>query len=103
MCLLDYGRRTYRPPAALATFVSARDRVCQFCNQPAYRCDLDHRIPWATGGTTSAANLGPLCRRHHRAKDRGAWQLDRQPDGTITWTSPTGKRYRRPPPSYEDP
>lgn len=101
---LDYGRRAYRPPADLARFVIARDRVCQFpgCNQPASRCDLDHRTPWQHGGTTCPDNLTALCRRHHRAK-HGPWIMRRNPDGSITWISPTGKHYRQPPPSYDDP
>src|SRR5262245_1331505 len=101
---LDHGRRGYRPPAPLAAYVIARDRVCQFpgCNQPAHRCDLDHRKPWQHGGTTSPDNLGALCRRHHRAK-HGPWTLIRNPDGSITWISPTGKRYHQPPPNYDDP
>lgn len=101
---LDYGRTRYRPPAALAAFVIARDRVCQFpgCNRHATRCDLDHRTPWNRGGTTCPHNLGPLCRRHHRAK-HGPWTLHRNPDGSITWTSPTGMLYHQPPPSYDDP
>ena len=101
---LDYGRRAYRPPAKLAQFVIARDRVCQFpgCNHPASRCDLDHRTPWQHGGTTCPGNLTALCRRHHRAK-HGPWILRHNPDGSITWISPTGKQYRQPPPSYDDP
>ena len=103
--LLDYGRQTYRPPAQLAAFVIARDRTCGFpgCSQPARRCDLDHCKSWRTGGTTCPHNLGALCRRHHRAKDAGPWTLIRNPDGSITWISPTGKRYDLPPPSYDDP
>jgi len=101
---LDHGRRRYRPPAPLAAFVTARDRVCRFpgCNQPAHRCDLDHCRTWQAGGTTCPDNLTALCRRHHRAK-HGPWTLIRNPDGSITWISPIGKRYHQPPPSYDDP
>lgn len=103
--LLDYGRRVYRPPAALAGFVMARDRVCTFpgCAMPAHRCDLDHRRPWAKGGTTDPDNVHLLCRRHHRAKDHGPWRARRNRDGTITWISPTGRTYRTRPPNYGDP
>jgi len=57
--LLDYGRETYEPPQALADFLSARDRVCRFpgCRQPARTADIDHAIPWESGGTTSAENM----------------------------------------------
>ncbi len=46
--------------------------VCQApgCMVPAGRCDQDHRIPHPEGPTT-AANLGPFCRRHHQIKGHG--------------------------------
>jgi hypothetical protein len=37
-----------------------------------------------------------LCRHHHRLKHEGNWQIHHNPDGTYTWTSPTGRRYRGP-------
>jgi hypothetical protein len=93
--LLDYGRSTYRPPADLADFVMARDGTCAFptCNRAAHRCDLDHRVVWEQGGRTNAANLQPLCRRHHRLKHQGGWELDRTSDGRYRWISPTRHIY----------
>lgn len=46
--------------------------VCQApgCMIPAGRCDQDHRVPHPEGPTT-AANMGPLCRRHHIFKGHG--------------------------------
>ena len=103
--LLDYGRRSYRPPADLARFVIARDQHCAFpqCQRNAARCDLDHQIRYADGGATSAANLAPLCPRHHAVKDDGGWQVTRQPDGDYHWTSPTGRTYTTSPPRYPNP
>ncbi|HKA70070.1 MAG TPA: DUF222 domain-containing protein, partial [Actinomycetes bacterium] len=42
--LLELGRTTYVPPAALADQVRARDVTCRFpgCRRPAIGCDLDH-------------------------------------------------------------
>ncbi len=99
--LLDYGTSTYRPPADLTRFVTARDQTCTFpgCRRPAHRCDLDHEIPASAGGATSADNLAVLCRRHHRAKHEAGWQVRRnQQTGTSHWTSPTGHRYTSTPP-----
>ena len=103
--LLDYGRRTYRPPADLARFVIARDRQCVFphCHRPADRCDLDHRVRYSDGGETSAGNMVPICERHHYGKDEHGWQLRRDADGGYTWTSPTGHTYRNTPPPYPHP
>jgi hypothetical protein len=98
--LLDYGRRTYTPPAPLAAFLRARDGHCVFpgCAQPAHRCDIDHTVPYDASGATDRANCGLLCRRHHRLKHETGWHLERRPDATVVWTSPSGARYRLPPP-----
>jgi Domain of unknown function (DUF222) len=92
--VLDVGRTTYRPPAALADHVRTRDKTCRFpgCRQPAGRCDLDHSIPYPEG-PTSASNMNCLCRHHHRLKHERNWSMDQDPDGTITWISPTRRRY----------
>ena len=108
--VLDYGHRTYQPPAALREYVLARDRVCQFpgCAQPAFRCDIDHVVAFtatAEGGSTSADNLIVLCRRHHRLKTHNHWRVDittpaQGPPGAnsggvvIQWTSPRGGVYQ---------
>jgi len=84
----------YVPSRKLADFVRCRDLTCRFpgCDEPAYRCDLDHSIPYPVG-PTCASNLACLCRKHHLLKTFCGW-LDRQlPDGTITWTSPSGQTY----------
>jgi hypothetical protein len=90
--LLDYDRKTYRPPANLTDHVIARDRTCIFphCSRPARHCELDHGDPWCTGGHTNADLLHPLCTRHHHAKHNAGWTVERQPDGTYHWTDPTG-------------
>jgi hypothetical protein len=96
--LLDYGRESYEPPQALVDFLIARDRTCRFpgCRHSAARADLDHAQSWESGGETSAANLGALCRRHHQLKTHGGWKLVSHSDGACTWTSPLGKIYEVP-------
>ncbi len=64
--------------------------VHPYCTRPAHRCDCDHSIAHANGGTTCSCNTAPLCRRHHRAKTHSGWNyvvLDR---GTYLWTTPNG-------------
>jgi hypothetical protein len=78
----------------LVEAIMIRAGTCRFptCTVPADRCDLDHHDPWPQG-VTSAANMDPLCRRHHRAKTF-AW-LDSIRDGdTVEWTMPDDLRYR---------
>ncbi|MCP2165939.1 HNH endonuclease signature motif containing protein [Goodfellowiella coeruleoviolacea] len=96
--LLDHGRNTYRPPAALADFVRTRDKTCRFpgCLRAARKSDIDHHVPFPRGDT-SAENLTTLCRHHHRVKHGGRWQSKRLDDGTVQWISPTGRQYSRAP------
>ena len=89
--LMESVTTAYRPPKAVTDFVTTRDGTCRMwgCNRPATSCDIDHARPWPTGPTTPT-NLGGLCRRHHRLKQRRRWSYHLAPDGTATWTSPTG-------------
>jgi len=102
--LLDFGTTRYRPPAHLAEHVITRDQTCRGpgCRVPAHRCDLDHTEPFnpdAGTGPTSADNLGPECRSHHRLKQRPGWSLTQARDATFTWRTPSGHTYTtRPPP-----
>ena len=92
--VLDFGRTTYRPPAAVADRVHTRDARCRFpgCALPATRCDIDHRTPWDHGGATCPCNLDTLCRYHHRIKTFTGWTAHRDhTTNTLTWTSPLGR------------
>lgn len=85
----------YRPSAALEEFVRFRDLTCRFpnCDVPAEMCDVDHTIPWPLG-PTHPSNLKCACRKDHLLKTFWDGWSDRQfPDGTVEWTSPTGKTY----------
>jgi hypothetical protein len=85
----------YRPSTALDEWVRARDLTCRFphCDRPAAYADFDHTAPWPVGPThASAGKL--LCRQHHLAKTFWAgWSEVQHPDGTIIWTTPTGRTY----------
>lgn len=90
----------YRPSKALADFIRCRDMTCRFphCDRPAEFCDIDHTIRYAAGGLTHASNCKLLCRKHHLLKTfwTGAtgWRDKQLPDGTVIWTSPSGRTYR---------
>jgi hypothetical protein len=103
--LLDLGRRTYRIPDRLRRFIEARDQTCRFpgCGRRAIHCEIDHATPWSSEGTTSPANLGALCTRHHRMKTHAGWTIsDSDVGGGCTWTSPFGHVYpHRPPPPLQ--
>ena len=93
--LLDFGREKYTPPQELIDYLLARDRVCRFpgCRRTGQSSDIDHAQSWETGGETNPANLGLLCRRHHRMKTHGGWSLESNPDGSCLWKSPQGKTF----------
>lgn len=85
----------YRPSAALEEFVRFRDLTCRFpnCDVPAESCDIDHTVPWPFG-PTHPSNLKCVCRKDHLLKTFwDGWSDVQFPDGTVEWTSPTGKTY----------
>ena len=91
---LRTDRDGYRPTTAQDHYVKARDHTCRApgCTRPARRCDIDHTNDWCYSHDTTIANLGCLCRRHHRAKHIGLHKLRRGAHGT-DWTTPHGHRY----------
>lgn len=103
--VLDVGRTRYRPTAAIADHVRARDRTCvqPACSAPAASCDLDHTREFharrgrdpsdETLGTTSADNLEPLCHRDHLVKTEGGFRLRQRAPGEFVWVTPTGHVY----------
>jgi hypothetical protein len=95
--LVDYDAKTYRPPAAIANLVRARDRYCVFpsCSIPSNSCDLDHRVPYPQGPTT-ADNLAPLCRGHHRLSMRVVGRYSRTTEATCGSTPPASNTPNNP-------
>ncbi|SDQ96673.1 protein of unknown function, partial [Microbacterium sp. cf332] len=87
---------TYRPTAAMAKLLKARDQHCRFpgCRLAAIRCEIDHTIDYALGGHTHLANLAHLCQRHHSMKQFTSWRLRQVGGGVLEWTSPGGRIYR---------
>lgn len=87
-------RRTYRPHAALAAKVRARDGHCRFpgCSVQTRRCHLDHVVAFPAG-QTEEANLQALCPAHHGFKHHAGWGVAMTPDGVCTWTTPSGRTH----------
>ncbi|HEY0696869.1 MAG TPA: HNH endonuclease, partial [Micromonospora sp.] len=101
--LLDYGRTTYHPPAGLADHVRARDLYCRApaCRRKAADAELDHITAWSDGGTTSEHNLAAYCTHGHRIKTYApGWKVHAHPDGSLTWTTPTGHQHTTRPHDY---
>jgi hypothetical protein len=93
--LLDISADKYKPAQRLRNYVGARDDVCAFptCNQPGYRCEYEHIVPYSEGGSTCRCNGALACRRHNQCKLDTGWSYCRNPDGSFTWTTDTGHSY----------
>jgi hypothetical protein len=95
---LSVGRRRYKVPKDLRTYLQIRDLTCRFpgCEQPAQLSDIDHTFDWQFGGETRAGNLACLCPGHHTLKGETAWTVTQDDDnsGILTWTDPSGRSYR---------
>jgi hypothetical protein len=64
--VLNVGRRTRKPSAALRRAARERDRYrCRFPGCESRRIDLHHIVFWSNGGETRLANILCLCKRHH--------------------------------------
>ncbi|HEY5230873.1 MAG TPA: DUF222 domain-containing protein [Galbitalea sp.] len=95
---LSIGRRRYKVPKDLRTYLQIRDLTCRFpgCEQPAQLSDMDHTLDWQFGGETRASNLASLCPGHHTLKGDSAWTVTQADDnsGILTWIDPSGRSYR---------
>lgn len=93
--VVSVGRTRYRPPPELAKLVKWRAERCMApgCGMPASRCQIDHSIDWALGGETSITNTAPLCQGHHTIRHHGGWAIRQLGDGSLEWTSPSGRCY----------
>jgi hypothetical protein len=88
-------------PAGLRRFLEARDDTCRtpYCDAPIRH--MDHVLPWAQGGPTTAANGAGLCEACNHTKEIPGWTSRPRPDPTGTTelrhclevTTPTGHSY----------
>ncbi len=65
--------------------------VAPFGSVSARRSDLDHTVPYASGGLTEPDNLGPLGRTSHRARTHGGYRLSQPTPGRWRWETPRGQ------------
>jgi hypothetical protein len=100
--ILDMDRRTYRPTKAQRAWLILKHRTCSCdgCERLAADADIDHRRPWATGGTTNTDSLAPLCPNHHTHRHRTRTHYRSRPNSTIQLTTPTGHTTQEDPPPF---
>ncbi len=88
----------YEIPSAMAEALQVREpyEVFPWGSLESHRADLDHTAtfrPMSEGGPpaqTGPHNLGPLGRRHHRAKTFGRFRCHQPFPGLYLWQSPSG-------------
>ena len=72
----DHAAAEYRytPSRKLTHLLRARTATCDApgCAAQAVHADLDHTVEYPSG-PTDQCNLGPKCRRHHKAKQAPDW------------------------------
>jgi len=88
-------------PPGLRRFLQARDDTCRmpYCDAPIRH--MDHVLPWAEGGQTTAANGAGLCEACNHTKETPGWRVRPRPgpagtDGlrhTLDLTAPTCHSY----------
>ena len=69
--VIDLGRRSRLFTGVSRDAVWLRRRRCLWPGCLILHCEVDHRVAWSKGGTTSPDNGDPLCSRHNRWKTRG--------------------------------
>ncbi|QHC62872.1 DUF222 domain-containing protein [Rathayibacter festucae] len=99
--VVSVGRTHRVPPPQMRLHLQLRDQTCRFagCTRPASTSEADHTLEWRNGGETSLENLVSLCTSHHHVRHGDQWTYVRHDDGTIVWTSPTGRRISNRPPA----
>jgi HNH endonuclease len=68
--VVDLGRRSRFFTGPLRRAIQLRDRRCTEpgCDTPADDCDVDHLVPYASGGPTDQTNAALKCPHHNRHK-----------------------------------
>ena len=98
---VELSTDTYQPTKVQWKWAVAENPQCVWptCRRPATVVDLDHRVPFPLG-PTSTRNLQPLCERHHKIKHSRGFSVAREADGSYTWTSRFGVVSKKQAPEY---
>ncbi|TFD29434.1 HNH endonuclease [Cryobacterium cryoconiti] len=93
--VLSVGRTRYKVPKHLRRYLRVRDETCRWpgCRRAAAHSDLDHTLDWQFEGPTAHDNLAHLCPADHALKSETRWSYLHLADGTLKWTSPTGRTF----------
>ena len=89
--MVELSTTRYQPTRAIWSWVVAEQPTCfrSGCDSPATEDELDHRVRWPDG-PTSTANLWPGCRSDHKAKHAPGFSIEQTSDGSFTLRTPAG-------------
>lgn len=92
--MVELSTRSYQPTKAIWSWVVAEQSTCfrPGCDAPATEVELDHRVRWPEG-STSTANLWPGCKRDHRAKHAPGFSIEQTAEGSFVLVTATGFRH----------
>ncbi len=101
-CDHRFEARGHDPGVKLRHLTQVRNATCTgpVCRRPAAQADFEHNTPYDAGGRTCMCNGGPKCRHDHRLKQHPRWKAEQFPDGTVRWTTPSGRQYTTEPTRY---
>jgi hypothetical protein len=101
-CDHRFAAKGHDPGVKLRHLTEIRYATCTgpTCRRPAAQSDWEHSTPYEAGGRTCLCNGGPKCRHDHRLKQHPRWHVDQFPDGTVRWTTPSGRQYTTEPTVY---
>jgi hypothetical protein len=89
------NRPVREPSAWMMRQLRHRDLTCRFPGCGSRRFTQAHHITWwSHGGRTDLDNLVLVCSFHHKLVHEHGWQLERDDSGEVSWTRPSGVRYR---------
>jgi hypothetical protein len=85
--ILDVGRQTRLHTEPQRTALAVRDQGCTAtgCDRPPGWCHAHHDTPWAAGGPTSIDNGRLLCPFHHRKAHSPNYDMQRHPNGQVSF------------------
>ena len=101
-CDHRHEARGHDPGVTLRHLSQVRHATCTGpgCRRPAATCDFEHNIPYETGRRTCLCNGNPKCRFDHRLKQDPRWNAEQLENGTVRWTTPSGRQYTTEPTRY---
>ncbi|MDP3949640.1 HNH endonuclease signature motif containing protein, partial [Microbacterium sp.] len=96
--VVDMDRRSRRATQAQREWLILQHGTCarDGCNRLAQDADIDHKTPWAQGGTTDIDELRPLCPRDHVHRHLTRAIYRSRPDKSVQVITPTGHESKLP-------